>query len=652
MKKHILPIIILILLTVDMIYTYNLVWKFFSPTEYLLNITGNEATEDVMLSDDHTVSQTFGGPMPGLGTAAFSVDTTGVDANAMVFVKVIDKDEKDAVLFEEEKPVSELQAGALSINFGDGIRDVADHDLRIEFSSKGIDEETPLILKAVTDESYEDGTCSVDKAEAGCDLSFLLTPASLYLKKIKVLYVAFMILIIATLIYVYIRMRSKNVDLARDIFLPVSIVFGIIYMCMLPPFTVPDERAHFDSAYALSNHMLFTYDKENERACREEERFAIYNESCNAFTYSYVLGDLLEVHNAKQTTATRPYAEEIVTGPVLMYGPAALGISIARILGLGYTDLIYWGRFFNLLAATACLYGAIKLMPFRKEMMFVASCLPITFQQKSSLSYDGMNVGLICLLTAYLLYLIYEKETFEKKDYILLALGMIFAAPVKFVYFMVAFLVLLIPNEKFVYKKPWLTKIAYAVSSVIFTVAFNAQRFFGELGENASDTHVGYTIKDVLTDIPHTFDLLIRTFQLELGAEVDSLVGARLGYFRYNFSSEFLVLIIAAIVLSLLTKKRHDIKDGQRVLFLVLFVLSAGMSIFTMLISWTPLDSEYIQGVQGRYYLPMLPLLLMCIPEMELGEESEKKISRTAIYIIVFVNAWMLSRLFQMIMLS
>ena len=32
-----------------------------------------------------------------------------------------------------------------------------------------------------------------------------------------------------------------------------------------------------------------------------------------------------------------------------------------------------------------------------------------------------------------------------------------------------------------------------------------------------------------------------------------------------------------------------------------------------MALSWTPVGSEYIMGVQGRYFLPMLPLFLVIL---------------------------------------
>jgi TRAP-type C4-dicarboxylate transport system permease small subunit len=46
--------------------------------------------------------------------------------------------------------------------------------------------------------------------------------------------------------------------------------------------------------------------------------------------------------------------------------------------------------------------------------------------------------------------------------------------------------------------------------------------------------------------------------------------------------------------------------------FICLLVLVLTMLI--MLLSWTPLSSQVVEGVQGRYFLPILPLALMTLP--------------------------------------
>ena len=34
---------------------------------------------------------------------------------------------------------------------------------------------------------------------------------------------------------------------------------------------------------------------------------------------------------------------------------------------------------------------------------------------------------------------------------------------------------------------------------------------------------------------------------------------------------------------------------------------------FSMLLAWTPVSASFIRGVQGRYFLPLLPLLALSL---------------------------------------
>ena len=44
-------------------------------------------------------------------------------------------------------------------------------------------------------------------------------------------------------------------------------------------------------------------------------------------------------------------------------------------------------------------------------------------------------------------------------------------------------------------------------------------------------------------------------------------------------------------------------------------------------VTWTPLGCQTIEGVQGRYFLPMLPLLLVLVKSFNIKIDSSKKLS-------------------------
>ena len=59
--------------------------------------------------------------------------------------------------------------------------------------------------------------------------------------------------------------------------------------------------------------------------------------------------------------------------------------------------------------------------------------------------------------------------------------------------------------------------------------------------------------------------------------------------------------------------EKYKIKMSQKILGLLLFIFYATSTFVLMFINWTPLDSAYIQGIQGRYFLPVMPLLFLVL---------------------------------------
>ncbi len=53
------------------------------------------------------------------------------------------------------------------------------------------------------------------------------------------------------------------------------------------------------------------------------------------------------------------------------------------------------------------------------------------------------------------------------------------------------------------------------------------------------------------------------------------------------------------------------IKDRLWIWFICLVIFGALM--FSMLLAWTPKSSNMVQGVQGRYMLPLLPVFLFTL---------------------------------------
>ena len=66
-----------------------------------------------------------------------------------------------------------------------------------------------------------------------------------------------------------------------------------------------------------------------------------------------------------------------------------------------------------------------------------------------------------------------------------------------------------------------------------------------------------------------------------------------------------------------------------------------------MLLTWTPRDHISIEGVQGRYFLPFLPVLLLALKNRTVVLTKDK--NRSILYLMCCLNGYALVRLFSIV---
>lgn len=87
-------------------------------------------------------------------------------------------------------------------------------------------------------------------------------------------------------------------------------------------------------------------------------------------------------------------------------------------------------------------------------------------------------------------------------------------------------------------------------------------------------------------------------------------------------------------------------KSGHKVWIAVLAFLSIVLVLTSMLLGWTPKGFTYIAGIQGRYFLPILPLVLLMLYGDNLTVKRDY--SRGTYYLECFVSIYALVRICSM----
>ena len=76
---------------------------------------------------------------------------------------------------------------------------------------------------------------------------------------------------------------------------------------------------------------------------------------------------------------------------------------------------------------------------------------------------------------------------------------------------------------------------------------------------------------------------------------------------------------------------------------------SLGALMFSMLLAWTPVTSNVINGVQGRYLLPLLPIFLLTLKNNRVVRTDCS--DRPLLYVMAVMDLYVVLRIFSIVCL-
>lgn len=410
--------------------------------------------------------------------------------------------------------------------------------------------------------------------------------------------------------------RKESIE---KIFVGTAVIFGLLYMLVIPPYAVPDEQAHFVTAYNDSSEILgeetlkdgnLVVLQEKEILCDPSGHYPTkerYVESVNG-----IFGKTYE-HSGESVLGGK-----VLDMPKISYAPQTLGITIARLLNFNGIQLFYMGRIFALLTYVVIVYWAIKIMPFAKMVLFVTALLPMSMQQAMSYSYDMLVNAISFFMIAYFFHLIYKKDKVEKKDILVLCICTAILAPIKVVYIVIIGMGILIPYQKFGTKiKKWSYAFVLGMAGVIPTVITRIVSMADMIGGSQKNSDLlGYEVYGGVYFLQHLGELpriFIETIQEMTSYYVDTMIGKQLGWLEIEIPPIIIEGFLILLLISVARKRgeKEIIQIGSKVWMGTLAFLCCIFTGFVLLISWTEVGQQVIAGVQGRYFLPIAPMVLL-----------------------------------------
>lgn len=477
----------------------------------------------------------------------------------------------------------------------------------------------------------------------------------------------------------------------EQIYPAAGLILGLLFLFVLPPLSAPDEISHYVSAYQLSSKILgMPSNAPNGRVLLRpqdvwvEDLDGVYeyepDEAGNLKVVlessegSRKLGDPLDqsvYHLIRELAPDKQYepgrAEALegkmvgsmyppVTTTPVAYGPQALGMALVRAMDWGTLPLLYLGRLCNLVFFVFMTWLAMKRLPFGKEVLFGTALLPMTLHLSSSFSYDVMIMGCMFYFTAVCLDLACKKERVEWKDVAVLALVMAAAGPCKMVYAVMMGLCLLIPVKKFGGWGRWFISAAcvagawagamYLVNSqVIVSYATETESYVQWAGES------GYSLSLLIHQPMRLIKIFYQTLLWQAQHYHLTMIGAYLGNLDPVLDVPYVLMVLFTLCLLALALRKPGeslvLTGGKRLWVFAVCAGCAAAVMLSMLIAWTPLSSRVINGVQGRYFLPFLPVLLLALKNDWVVLTKER--NRSILYLMCCLNGYELLRLYAIV---
>ena len=409
-------------------------------------------------------------------------------------------------------------------------------------------------------------------------------------------------------------------ELPVVVFVIFGSIIGLVFINSKGPFAGPDMYdAHYKTALAVATGQSFANEKDGTRRVLvgDEDYFRSGGGKCVDITI--VATQLLEpLDSDDQDVCIASYDEKlssnnvstkaIVAYPPMGYLPQAAGLFIGIHSGMEPIHGQTLARILNLLVYILLVALSIKLVPFGKWLLVILGLLPTSLFLASSMSPDSLNIAWSIIFIAYVIRLHQRGALMSKKQIGVVAVLGYGLFMLKVAYVPLIILILGLSGQ--VLRRPlrWLLVTAIALFGSITYLIWSKY-----LGSVVSSVDIGLNLNAILHNIPAAIS----------GVMVNILF-TPYRIFETNQSIYVLLTVLVGwvIVSQVKTIKRVPINDTfdffekhkMQVLGVIAAAGSLGITYVALLVTWTDV-TEYgffdIQGFQGRYTLPLLPLLLL-----------------------------------------
>lgn len=430
----------------------------------------------------------------------------------------------------------------------------------------------------------------------------------------------------------------------ENLFLAISIPFTFLLILLLPPVSGFDEERHAVRIEQLCNFNLISDVVGDASGIVPTSKDYLYGGEINTNYYNYIfdwftsthvnldtydLGEVASKYNRPLSeasdTTTAIFSNTAVYSP-LVYFPYMAGNFIGKMLTKSCYVLYKIQLLFGVAFYIACFYAAIRIIPYAKWPLFVFALNHNIVIGSICMTADLVTLSIIALYIAQTLNIIVKLETKEPdlSDWLILLVAAVIVSGVKATYLPIAFLPLLIPLVGRSRRHLGWTVATVASCLICFFIWFviaikpvNTGVMWGV------DAHPGEQVAFIMSHPDKFIALLINQFkqlgmgdlmQIEGSSFLVAYRGDQVG--RYPLDPGYLnwALVVLSFVLSYVCDRKTTLGRSSHLMIAAscwALAFACLVLIYVALyVSFTPVGSDQVAGIQTRYYQP---LSILCI---------------------------------------
>lgn len=422
-------------------------------------------------------------------------------------------------------------------------------------------------------------------------------------------------------------------------YLIIGLILGITYVFVAPVFTQSDESFHFIRAYQISKgNFISPYDQNGNSYDEfpksiykvlydDDDIFPEYKNYSDSYNESKI--KLQKNHTISSDVRASNYV-------FLNYLPHAIGIKIGILLNFSPYTIGLLGRITNMFVCILIISISLKIIPICKKSLAILLLCPSVIAYISSLSADGLIIATALLLISYIVKFIYEKTKLNWKYYLILLLIVAFVSTCKAAYLPIIGILIFIPCDCFKNKRiKWFFTLSLVMLGIVMSLLWM------NVGHISVGTADGYTGLEKYLRFGYVF---INTLFNDFGAYIRNIFAGDYMYqrqvnpFQIIPISYFFVFITAIFS----ENTRLKMKTFNKAIIFMIIISVIALIAYALFTCNTDLNATLVNGIQGRYFVPILLLVPFFLPKKKF-ETSECDLINISLIINLFVLLNMVS---------